>query len=202
MAYDTAFYIFGSCLAALAVITAFVGLRFEKFPGKAMPLVVVVFAVLIGVSTTFAVLNGQDEEKARASEQDKANNEAERLEGQPLQSTDEESTGSNSTTGKVESGGQKAPVSGPGGTVKLEASPTDIAYDTTKLHSQPGHVTIEFTNPATLEHNVVIEQEGKELGASETIAQGKTSVSADLPPGAYTFFCSVPGHRKREWKER
>ena len=35
MSDATIFYIFGGMLAAMAVVTSFVGLRFEKFPGKA-----------------------------------------------------------------------------------------------------------------------------------------------------------------------
>ena len=55
-------------------------------------------------------------------------------------------------------------------------------------------MTIDFDNPAALEHNVAIEQDGKQIAISETIAKGKTSVSADLAPGTYTFLCTVPGH--------
>ncbi len=77
--------------------------------------------------------------------------------------------------------------------MQLAASPTDLAFDTTSLTSKPGKVTIDFDNPAALEHNVAIEQEGKEIATSATIAKGKTSVSADLAPGTYTFLCTVPG---------
>jgi uncharacterized cupredoxin-like copper-binding protein len=41
---------------------------------------------------------------------------------------------------------------------------------------------------------VAIEQDGQEIAASALISEGKTSVSADLAPGTYTFFCTVPGH--------
>ena len=85
-------------------------------------------------------------------------------------------------------------MSGPGGTLQLAASPTEIAYDTTELSSEPGEVTIDFTNPAALEHDVAIEKDGKEIAGSDLIAEGKTSVTADLGPGTYTFLCTVPGH--------
>ena len=55
-------------------------------------------------------------------------------------------------------------------------------------------MTIDFTNPAALEHNVAIEQNGEQIAVSELVAKGKTSVSADLAPGTYTFLCTVPGH--------
>ena len=86
---------------------------------------------------------------------------------------------------------------GPGGTLQLAADPTEIAYDQTSLTSKPGKVTIDFTNPATLEHDVAIEgADGKEIAASPLIGKGKTSVSAELAPGTYHFFCTVPGHRE------
>jgi plastocyanin len=187
MANDTIFYICGSVLAALAVATSFVGLRSEKFPGRFAPFVVVVFLVLIGATTAFAVLNGKDEEKARAAEIDKANEEAEAQE-------EESGQAESPQAGSAEGGGQTAPVSGPGGTLQLAASPTDLAFDKTELSSEPGEVTIDFENPATLEHNVAIEKDGEALAESETISQGKTTVTADLAPGTYTFLCTIPGH--------
>jgi plastocyanin len=187
MANDTIFYICGSALAALAVATSFVGLRSGKFPGRFAPFVVVVFLVLIGATTTFAVLNGKDEEKARAAEIDKANEEAEAQE-------EESGQAESPQAGSAEGGGQKAPASGPGGTLQLAASPTDLAFDKTELSSEPGEVTIDFENPATLEHNVAIEKDGEALAESETISQGKTTVTADLAPGTYTFLCTIPGH--------
>ncbi len=86
---------------------------------------------------------------------------------------------------------------GPGGTLQLAAEPTELAFDKASLSSKPGKVTIDFTNPATLEHDVAIEgAEGEEIATSQLIGKGKTSVSADLAPGTYHFFCTVPGHRE------
>jgi plastocyanin len=82
----------------------------------------------------------------------------------------------------------------PGGTLKLSASPTQIAFDTRELTSEPGRVTIDFDNPATIEHDVAIEKDGAEIAASPLISNSKTTVSADLAPGTYTFLCTVPGH--------
>ena len=55
-------------------------------------------------------------------------------------------------------------------------------------------MTIDFDNPAPLEHNVAIEKDGEVIAESETIAEGKTTVSAELAPGTYTFLCTIPGH--------
>jgi plastocyanin len=187
----TTFYVLGGLLAASAVIVSFLGLRAESFPGRAAPVVFLVFAVLIGAATTFAVRNGQDEEKARAAELSEASAEAEAEEESPVQ-------GGGKAAGEEEAGGAAKSAGGgakgPGGTLKLAADPTDIAFDTTTLTSKPGKVTIDFTNPAAIEHDVAVERDGEELGVSETITEGKTSLTVELEPGAYTFLCTVPGH--------
>lgn len=181
----TIFYICGGALAVSAVVVSFLGLRLERFPGRFAPLVALWFVALIGAATTFAVLNGKDEEKARASELTKASEEAEEEEASPVE------IGSGGASGKAK---PETAAKGPGGTLKLAADPTQIAFDTTTLTSKPGKVTIDFDNPATLEHDVAIEQGGKQIAVSETIGKGKTSVTADLAPGTYTFLCTVPGH--------
>jgi plastocyanin len=139
------------------------------------------------------VLNGQEEQEARAHELDQANAEVEQLEGEPGGEPGG-AAGGGAEQGAAAGGQEKAPVSGPGGTLQLAASPTEIAFDKKELSSAPGEVTIDFSNPAPLEHDVAIEKDGKEIAGSELIAEGKTSVTADLAPGTYTFLCTVPGH--------
>jgi plastocyanin len=196
MSNETLFFICGIALAVSAVSFSVIGLKVRDFPGRAFPAVVLWFAILVGGATTFAVLHGKDEEKAKAAELEKAGKEFE-AEGADSQAAAQPATGEGE--GKAEAGGGEAEAAakGPGGTVQLEASPTEIAYNTTKLASKPGKVTIDFTNPAMLEHDVAIEGEnGKQIAVSKLIGKGKTSVSANLAPGAYTFFCTVPGHRE------
>jgi plastocyanin len=194
------FYICGIALAVSAVLTSFVGLKVKNFPGKAFPLVVLWFALLIGAAATFSVLHAKDEEKAKAAELEQAGEKFEK-EGNDA-AAGEATEAAEAEAGGKKAGGtsKKAPAekgaSGPGGTVQLAADPTNIAYDTTSLSSKPGKVTIDFTNPSALEHDVAIEENGKEIAGSELIAEGKTSVSADLAPGTYTFYCTVPGHRE------
>ena len=55
---------------------------------------------------------------------------------------------------------------------------------------------IDFTNSSPVAHNVTIEQAGKALTATQTITQSKASVTAQLKPGTYTFYCSVDAHRQ------
>jgi plastocyanin/cytochrome c551/c552 len=87
-------------------------------------------------------------------------------------------------------------ASGPPGTLKLAASPSALAFDTTSLTTKAGKVAIDFENPAPLEHNVKIEQNGKEIGGTKTIRESSTTATVQLSPGTYTFYCSIPGHRE------
>jgi uncharacterized cupredoxin-like copper-binding protein len=93
------------------------------------------------------------------------------------------------------SGGTAA--SGAGSRLALRADPSGaLRFDKKTLDASSGKVTIVMKNPASLSHNVSIEGSGvNEMG--ETVGQGGTStVSANLKPGRYTFYCSVPGHRE------
>lgn len=184
MSNETLFYTCGIVLAVSAVVISFLGLRLKSFPGRAMPIVVLWFAILVGAATTFSVLNAKDEEKAKAAELAEANKEAE----------EEASEAPESEAGGKAESEPEAGAKEPGETLQLAADPSAIAFDTTSLASKPGEVTIDFDNPSAIEHDVVIAKDGKEIAATERITEGKTSVSAELTPGSYTFFCSVPGH--------
>jgi plastocyanin len=92
-----------------------------------------------------------------------------------------------------------APSGGGGGggsTVKIAADPSGaLKYDTTSLEATAGKVTIDFTNDSSLPHNVMLEGNGADGQGTDTITGSSTSVTLDLQPGTYTFFCSVDGHR-------
>ena len=184
---QTLFYVFGIAAAVSAVLISFVGLKVKSFPGRAFPLVILWFAFLVVGATTFSVLHAQDEEHHKEAELEHA--------GEVFEAEAHEDPGAEQAAAEEEEG--KAPGEhGEGGTLQLAADPSAIAYDKTELTSAPGKVTIDFTNPAPVEHDVVIEEDGKELAASEVISSGKTSATAELDAGTYTFFCSVPGHRE------
>jgi plastocyanin len=198
MSNETLFFICGIALAVSAVATSLIGLKVKDFPGKAFPLVVLWFAILIGGAATFSVLHAKDEDKAKAAEFEKAGEKFEE-EGNDDAAGEVTTPGEGQPKGGEE--GTTAPKgqtsSGPGGTVQLAANATDLAYDTTSLTSRPGKVTIDFTNPSALEHDVAIELDGDQLADSELIADGaKTTASAELAPATYTFYCTVPGHRE------
>jgi plastocyanin len=110
------------------------------------------------------------------------------------------------STSSTSGGGAAAPTSGGGGggggggsTVNLSADPNgNLKFDTDSLSAKAGSVTIDFDNPAAIQHDVAVEDSGgQELGKSDLISQSKTTLDlTNLKPGTYTYFCTVPGHRE------
>lgn len=87
---------------------------------------------------------------------------------------------------------------GSGSTLKFEADPNgELAYTSATETANAGKVTIDFKNPQALDHNVALENsKGEEIARTELIADGTETTTADLKPGTYHFYCTVPGHRE------
>jgi plastocyanin len=94
-------------------------------------------------------------------------------------------------------GGGGGGVGGGGTTLQLAADPSGaLKFDKTSLEAPAGTVTIDFTNDASIPHNVTVEGNGVEDEATETITQSTATLTLDdLQPGTYTYYCSVAGHR-------
>ncbi len=103
-----------------------------------------------------------------------------------------------STTAAETSSAETSTSAGGGETVTFEADPGgQLAYVETDVSAKAGNDTIEFDNPSSTGHDVVIEDEsGGEVAKTEVITDSTTTATADLQPGTYTFYCSVPGHRE------
>jgi uncharacterized cupredoxin-like copper-binding protein len=84
-----------------------------------------------------------------------------------------------------------------GQTLSLAANPEgQLKYDKTALTAKAGNVSIAFTNMAPLGHNVTVASaSGAVLGATPTFQGGSKTLTLNLKPGTYKFYCSVPGHR-------
>ncbi|HWN72321.1 MAG TPA: plastocyanin/azurin family copper-binding protein [Solirubrobacterales bacterium] len=221
---ETIFYICGGVLAASALVVSFLGLKLKDFPGRLLPLIVLWFAVFVVAATTFATRYSGEEHEAKAAEYKKYNEEIEKSEtsgpyeneggAQGGESEELEEQAEKGAEGSVQEeepvGPAKGSQEGKSGkkeaskgsaetaatTLKLAASPTALAFDKKSLTAKAGEVTIDFDNPSPIPHNVVIEENGKELAGFEPIAEGEESDTAELKPGTYTFYCSVPGHRE------
>jgi plastocyanin len=113
------------------------------------------------------------------------------------ESTATETTAENgaSSGGASEAEGKSA---GNAAAVNFETDPNgSLAYTTKKATAKPGKVTIDFTNSQSLMHDVAIENSsGQVIAKTETVAEGSDSTTANLKPGTYHFYCTVPGHRE------
>jgi plastocyanin len=104
------------------------------------------------------------------------------------------SSPSTSTSASSSSGG-----GGGGSTLSEAADPSgQLKFTKSSLAAKAGKVTITFTNMASLGHNMTIQQgsSGPVVGATPTFQGGSKTLTVNLKPGTYTFFCSVPGHRQ------
>jgi plastocyanin len=83
-------------------------------------------------------------------------------------------------------------------TFDVEADPSgQLAFTEDSATTKAGNVTVNFTNPAPVPHDVRIESsDGEDIGGTEVISESNESAKVDLKPGDYTFYCSVPGHRQ------
>jgi plastocyanin len=180
----TGFYVLGICMAVLALAVTAIGLRDSNaFSSNAMARGgILLFVVLVIGTTTFAFRYSKDEQTDRRAE---------------LASEKAEQGAAPAPAGGEQAAPKKQPAAkGPGGTLKLSADPTQIAYTTKALSSKSGKVTIDFNNPAPIQHDVAIAKGSQELAKSPLVAQSSTSVTTDLASGKYVFYCTVPGHRE------
>jgi len=199
---ETVFYIVGIALAVSAVVVSFIGLKSEKFPGKASVVVILVFAVGAIGAGTFAVLYSKEHAEHREHELEKANEEIEAEEhGQPDEEAEEddllELDEKDETAPSDEGGGESSgEASGSGGKLEVIANESALEYEEESLETEAGAVEIDFDNPSAIGHDVKIEKDGEDLGGTEVIIQSEESATVELEPGDYVFYCSVPGHRE------
>jgi plastocyanin len=79
-------------------------------------------------------------------------------------------------------------------TLQNPADPRELRFSKSTLEAPAGTVTLVMENPSALEHNIAVRGEGVgEQG--EVVGEGdESTVTAELEPGEYEFYCSVPGH--------
>ncbi|MFI4985764.1 MAG: plastocyanin/azurin family copper-binding protein [Solirubrobacterales bacterium] len=115
------------------------------------------------------------------------------------------SSGTTSSSGSTPATSSSAAASTPAaatgsaaGSLSLAANAQgELKYNTTSLTAKAGDVSIAFMNSSSLSHNVTIASaSGAVLGATPTFSGGSKTLSLNLKPGTYKFYCSVPGHRQ------
>jgi plastocyanin len=163
-----AFHVIGGLFAVWAVILTTIGIRRDDFPRPGFQTVAVgTISVLLAASSI-----GSGIVTSALEEEEEEGHEGEAAEPQ-----------------RAGDGG--------GRTLTLSADPGgELSFDTGTLEAGAGQLTIEMENPSSVPHNVSIEGRGVDE-EGKTVGQGGTStVTAELRPGEYDFYCSVAGHRQ------
>ena len=82
------------------------------------------------------------------------------------------------------------------GTQTLEVSSVDFSFELPEDTLAPGTYEITLTNDGDSTHDLVVERDGEDVGASEQIGPGESSTfEVTLEEGDYVFYCSVGNHR-------
>ncbi len=83
------------------------------------------------------------------------------------------------------------------GQLEPHANPEgELKYNNTSLTAKAGEGLDRLHEHVLAGHNVTVESSsGTQVGATPTFQGGSKTLSLNLKPGTYKFFCSVPGHR-------
>jgi plastocyanin len=105
------------------------------------------------------------------------------------------SSGSSSSSSSSGSSGSSS--SGGGGSdLKLDADPSgQLKFTVSSLSAKAGKVTLTMDNPSDVPHAIAVEGNGVDQDGKVVNKNGTSTVTANLKPGKYTFYCPVDGHR-------
>jgi plastocyanin len=200
------FYIAGGLLVVWALTLSLgLGMRKPDFPGSiaGQRAVVAVTAVLVLAAVSTAVLTSSVPAKSAVPPTHTEEQAPIPVVSAPVPVSSQSASSTSSTSSEpVATTGAPAPASSPasskaGTALTLAADPSGaLAYNTKQLSAKAGTVTITMTNMSPLEHNVTVAEGSKILGATPTFKGGSKTLTLNLKPGRYTFYCSVPGHRQ------
>jgi uncharacterized cupredoxin-like copper-binding protein len=163
------YYIAGGLLVAWALFVSVVlGRRNPNFPGSlgGQRAVMAISAVLVLATVSMAVVTSGD-------------------------------SSAKATIAPVTQTGREA-ASGSGTSSLTDAADPEgqLRFTTENLSARAGKVTIDFKNMSPLMHNMTIAQGTTVLAATPTFQGGSKTLTLNLKPGTYVFYCSVPGHRQ------
>lgn len=94
--------------------------------------------------------------------------------------------------GGGDSGGATA-APAPEGALSVVGTDT-LRWEPTSLEGEAGELTIALACERGVAHDLVIEETGTQVAACN--AGGSDTGTVELDAGEYTFYCSLPGHRR------
>jgi plastocyanin len=82
------------------------------------------------------------------------------------------------------------------GVLDIPVAETGLVYRFADARAEAGSVRFTSENPQNVPHNIAVDGNGVDEKGPVVEAGGTSEVTADLQPGEYSFYCSVPGHRE------
>jgi plastocyanin len=196
------FYYVGGALVLIALVFAAIGIRrHESFPPNRGVMVAVIglFLAFVVASAATAVVLAREEQDHRrhelAEEEAHAAAEAE-AEGEHSPAEDEAQP---PPPGPAQEDVDQGVPPGRGAQTELDVtSPEDgsLVFEPDGLEAPAGSITLVYANPSSVPHSIAIEAGGDTIDESETVTDAETEASAELAPGEFIFYCTVPGHRE------
>ncbi len=84
--------------------------------------------------------------------------------------------------------------------VEIDVAQSGFAFTKTTATAKAGNVELRSMNPQSVSHDISIQGNGVDEHGNLVSGGGVSTVTANLKPGTYTFFCSVPGHEQAGMK--
>ena len=84
--------------------------------------------------------------------------------------------------------------------VEIDVAQSGLAFTKTTATANAGTVELKSKNPQSLSHDISIKGNGVDEQGNMVSSGGVSTVTVDLKPGTYTFYCSVPGHEEAGMK--
>ena len=110
-------------------------------------------------------------------------------------------TATTSTTDTTTTPATSKPSGGGASTLKVDADPSGaLKFTKSTLSAKAGKVTIAMDNPSPVEHAVGVKGNGVKQDGNPVGKGGASTVTANLKPGKYEFYCPVDGHEQAGMK--
>lgn len=101
---------------------------------------------------------------------------------------------SSETTSSSPAGESSA--SSPSAVETITATEADFSITLDEDSRVAGEYEIEVVNEGNATHDLVVERDGEDVAASDTIGPGEsTTLTVTLDEGEYVFYCSIGNHR-------
>lgn len=110
------------------------------------------------------------------------------------------SSSSSSTSSGGTSSGSSTGASSGGKSLNVNADPNGaLKFTQTSLSAKAGKVTIQMSNPSSsgVQHGIAIEGKGVDQDGQIVQPGGTSTLTANLKPGKYEFYCPFDSHKQQ-----